>query len=133
MATEKGVVDVSIRSPNSSKSFEADEALVDINPQIEKRVLRKIDFQLVPILWFLFLVSFVDRGNIGNAKIAGMVKDLNLKGSDYNTAVWVFTLSYVIFAVPANLLFKKLGPKSLSAMIFFWGTESLFYQSVKAC
>ncbi|KAL9106196.1 MAG: hypothetical protein Q9227_008729 [Pyrenula ochraceoflavens] len=121
MTAEKEATEVSVQSPKLDVSSEADEAFTDIDPQIERRILRKIDFRLVPILWFLFLVSFVDRGNIGNAKIAGMVADLKLRGNDYNTAVWVFTLSYVLFAVPANIVFKKLGPKSLSAMIFFWG------------
>ncbi|KAI9692101.1 MAG: hypothetical protein M1822_006331 [Bathelium mastoideum] len=92
---------------------------------IEKRILRKLDFRVVPILWLLFLVSFIDRGNIANAKIQGMEQQLHLVGSDYNTAYWVFTLSYVVFGVPANIAFRFFGPKSLSIMMLCWGITVL--------
>lgn len=55
-----------------------------IDPVAEKKLLRKIDFRLIPILWLLFLCAFIDRINIGNARIQGLEKDLNMKGSDYN-------------------------------------------------
>lgn len=53
-------------SPASTKA--ADESLHPIDPVIEKRILRKLDFKMMPVLWFLFLVSFVDRGNIGESR-----------------------------------------------------------------
>lgn len=55
-----------------------------IDPVAEKKLLRKIDIRLIPILWLLFLCAFIDRINIGNARIQGMEKDLDMKGSDYN-------------------------------------------------
>jgi len=114
MAKEKTAVTGSPRSvPDHAEPF-----IVD--PVIEKRVLRKLDWGVVPVLWFLFLVSFVDRGNIGNAKIQGMDKSLHLTGNNYNIAVMVFTLAYVIFGVPANVVFKWAGPRSLPFMMFIW-------------
>ena len=50
-----------------------------------------------------------------------MDKSLHLVGNRYNMAVMVFTLAYVIFGVPANIVFKLVGPKSLSVMMFIWG------------
>lgn len=50
-----------------------------------------------------------------------MDKSLKLKGNNYNIAVMVFTLAYVVFGVTANLVFKTVGPKSLSFMMLFWG------------
>jgi hypothetical protein len=52
----------------------------------EKKILRKMDLRLIPMLTILYLLCFLDRGNIGNAKIEGMTEDLSLKGSDYNIA-----------------------------------------------
>lgn len=49
-----------------------------------------------------------------------MSKDLHLTGNKYNMAVMVFTLAYVIFGVPANIVFKLAGPKSLSIMMLIW-------------
>ncbi|OMP88056.1 putative transporter C11D3.18C [Diplodia seriata] len=91
------------------------------DPKIERRILRKLDFQVVPLLCILFLISFIDRSNVANAKIQGMEEDLNLHGNQYNIAVWIFTLAYVVFGVPANLVFKKFGPKTLSLMMLCWG------------
>jgi hypothetical protein len=42
-----------------------------LDPAIERKIVRKLDFTLIPILWFLFLVAFIDRGNIANAVIQG--------------------------------------------------------------
>lgn len=55
-----------------------------IDPVAEKKLLWKIDIHLIPILWLLFLCAFIDRINIGNARIQGMESDLGMKGSDYN-------------------------------------------------
>lgn len=56
----------------------------EIDPIAEKKLLRKIDLHLIPILWLLFLCAFIDRINIGNARIQGMEDDLGMRGSDYN-------------------------------------------------
>lgn len=55
-----------------------------IDPVAEKKLIRKIDFRLIPILWLLFLCAFIDRINIGNARIQGLEEDLGMVGSDYN-------------------------------------------------
>ena len=55
-----------------------------IDPVAEKKLLRKIDLHLIPILWLLFLCAFIDRINIGNARIQGLEDDLNMGGNDYN-------------------------------------------------
>lgn len=49
-----------------------------------KKILLKIDFRLIPMLTTLYLLSFLDRGNIGNAKIEGLSEDLHLTGGQYN-------------------------------------------------
>lgn len=55
------------------------------------KVLRKVDFHLMPMLTFLYLISFLDRGNIGNAKVAGMNVDLGLSSGQFNLALTVKT------------------------------------------
>lgn len=47
---------------------------------------------------------------IGNARIAGLEKDLNLKGYDYNALLSIFYISYIIFEIPGNALCKYMGP-----------------------
>lgn len=54
------------------------------SPEMQKRVLRKMDLRLIPMLALLYLLAFLDRGNIGNAKIEGMLDDLHMTGPQYN-------------------------------------------------
>jgi len=56
----------------------------------EAAVLRKMDLRLIPMLSVLYLLAFLDRGNIGNAKIEGLVEDLNMTGPQYNWTCMCF-------------------------------------------
>ncbi|KAK3072727.1 hypothetical protein LTR53_006309 [Teratosphaeriaceae sp. CCFEE 6253] len=73
------------------------DTVVHVSPEEERRILKKIDYRLVPVLSLLYLVAFIDRSNIGNAKIAGLSTDLGLTGLQYNTAVTLFFVSYGFF------------------------------------
>lgn len=75
-----------------------------VDAAMEKRITRKIDMRLVPMLCMLYLTAYLDRTNIGNAKLYGLEKELNLPSNGYNTAIWVFYLTFVIMEVPSNLL-----------------------------
>ena len=61
-----------------------------IDPIAEKKLLWKVDCYVVPPLLILFLLSFLDRVNIGNAKIQGMTEELHMVGQDYNIALFIF-------------------------------------------
>lgn len=50
----------------------------------EKKVLRKMDIRLIPVLAVLYLMAFLDRGNVGNAKIEGLTEELKMTGPQYN-------------------------------------------------
>ncbi|CAD0085065.1 unnamed protein product, partial [Aureobasidium mustum] len=52
-----------------------------------KAMIRKVDLRLVPVLAVLYLFSHIDRANIGNAKIEGMMEDLNMSGIQYNISL----------------------------------------------
>jgi MFS family permease len=88
----------------------------------EKKILRKMDLRLIPMLALLYLLSFLDRGNIGNAKIEGLTEDLGMSGSQYNWCLTVFFFTYAAFEVPSNLLLKKLRPSIwLPTIMVAWG------------
>lgn len=62
-------------------------------------------------------------GNIGNAKIAGMMEDLDLAGWQYNAALTVFFVPYVLFEIPSNMVLKIIRPSRwIAIMIVSWGT-----------
>lgn len=77
---------------------------VDFSNVDEKKVLRKMDLRLIPMLALLYLLSFLDRGNIGNAKIEGLSETLKLTGPQYNWCLTVFFFTYCAFEVPSNLM-----------------------------
>lgn len=62
----------------------------------KKQMYRKVDWRLIPMLAFLYLVAYIDRANLGNAKIEGIDTDLGIVGSQWNVCVSVFFISYVI-------------------------------------
>lgn len=98
------------------------ESPVEIDRSAEKRLLWKLDIHVVPILMFLFLLAFLDRINIGNARLQGLEKDLNMKNHDYNLALFIFFIPYILLEVPSNLLLKRIAPSWwISGIMFGWG------------
>ena len=97
----------------------------------EERLLRwKCDVHVVPILFLLFLLAFIDRINIGNARLQGLEADLNMAGHQYNIALFVFFIPYILFEVPSNLILKKVKPSWwISGIMFAWGRTFLFRPS----
>ena len=60
-----------------------------VDKAMEKKLNWKCDFKLLPPLIGLFVITFLDRSNIANAKIEGMTTDLNMKANDYNMSLWI--------------------------------------------
>ena len=88
----------------------------------EKRVLRKCDLHVLPMLYILYMLSYLDRINIGNARIQGLEKDLGMVGNDYNIALQVFFVPYILLEVPSNILLRRIAPPTwLSFIMFLWG------------
>lgn len=82
-----------------------------------------MDLRLIPMLALLYLLSFLDRGNIGNAKIEGLQEDLKMTPDQYNWCLTIFFFTYAAFEVPSNLLLKKLRPSRwLPLIMVAWGT-----------
>ena len=65
----------------------------------EKSLLRKLDIRLLPAVGILYLLSFLDRSNVGNAKIEGLAADLDMTGNQYLTGLTLYFIGYVIFEV----------------------------------
>lgn len=60
---------------------------VVFDPKQESRLWRKVDLRLMPMIALMYLLSFMDRGNIGNAKLDGLMTQLDLTGNQYNTVL----------------------------------------------
>ncbi|KAH9062458.1 MFS general substrate transporter [Lactarius vividus] len=74
------------------------------------RIWRKLDSHILPPVVLLYLLSFLDRTNIGNARVAGMGTDLHLIGFRFNIAAAVFFIPYCVVEVPATILLGIFRP-----------------------
>ncbi|CAG9977794.1 unnamed protein product [Clonostachys byssicola] len=97
-----------------------------MTPQEERVMVRKMDLHIFPIVIALYILSFLDRVNIGNARLYGLEEDLGLKGEDYQLCVSLLFITYVSFEMPANLLLKMVQPRRfIPATALGWGLVSL--------
>lgn len=86
----------------------------------------KQDLWIVLPICLLYLLAFLDRVNISNANAYGMGKDIHLVGNQYNVALAVFFVPYVVFEIPANWLLKKFTPHVfLSICLICFGAVSI--------
>ncbi|CCH45372.1 putative membrane protein [Wickerhamomyces ciferrii] len=107
---------------------EIDEKIIQINqPDFsninESKVLRKMDFHLLPMASLLYLVSFIDRGSIANVRIEGITVTLNITEDQFNLCVTIFFITYALFEVPSNIVLKKIGRPSVfvPTIMVIWG------------
>ncbi|WWD19711.1 hypothetical protein CI109_104175 [Kwoniella shandongensis] len=112
---------LAVKVPASLQGLSPEEIEV-----IDKAATRKLDLLLMPVLVGLYILNYLDRQNIGSAKIAGIVKDLNMSTTDYNTAVAVLFAGYVSLQVPSNMLASKIKYPGIYIcfMCAMWGIIS---------
>ncbi|SPO24731.1 related to TNA1 - high affinity nicotinic acid plasma membrane permease [Ustilago trichophora] len=94
--------------------------------RMEKRLVRKIDLRLMPIIVVLYILNYLDRNSISTARDNGLVRDLKLKDQEYQTALSILFVGYITFQIPSNMLMTKLGRPSLYIPTFvaLWGIVS---------
>ncbi|KAK0501840.1 hypothetical protein EDD18DRAFT_1347902 [Armillaria luteobubalina] len=92
---------------DSEKSIPASPISNDEPLAVDKCIRRKVDLNLIPIIALLYLCSFLDRGNIGNARVAGMGNDLKLTGLRYQLAAAVFFIPYSLLEIPWQVAFNS--------------------------
>lgn len=95
---------------------------------LEKGLIWKQDMRIIPLSGAIYFLCFLDRTNIGNAKILNSSTnndmEIETKMNDYqfNITLMVFLVSYALFEVPSNILLKKLRPSRwLAFLMFCWG------------
>ncbi|KAF8645057.1 hypothetical protein AX16_008115 [Volvariella volvacea WC 439] len=128
---------MSVTSPTTSSRLSDKEASLQLeerekvqiyNPDVdvsgidERKLMRKVDLALIPWLSFLYLLSFLDRTSIGNAKLYNLETNLNITDDQYLLTLTIFFFSYAIFEIPSNVFIKRLRPSIwLSFLMLFWG------------
>ncbi|KAL4963498.1 major facilitator superfamily domain-containing protein [Aspergillus stella-maris] len=95
-----------------------DGPVYGIDEAHQKRVMRQVDWRLLPILGIMYSISLIDRTNLGLAFVAGMEEDLGLDvGSRYTIIVMVFFVAYILFEIPSNIVLPKAGAANWLAFL----------------
>ncbi|KAJ3743234.1 major facilitator superfamily domain-containing protein [Lentinula detonsa] len=107
---------------------------------MEGRVWRKLDHRVLPVMTMFYLLSFLDRTNVGNARVAGLQTDLGMSNKQYSIALTVTYVPYILSELPSNLMLKAVGPNlMLPTMLTLWGIVTVLqgivnsYSGLLAC
>jgi MFS transporter, ACS family, tartrate transporter len=99
---------------------------------IEARTIRKLQTHIIPFVFVLFVINFVDRINIGFAALT-MNKELTVTGQQFGLLAGIFFWGYFVFEIPSNLLLHKLGARIWIARILVsWGIVAILTGFVRS-
>ncbi|KAG2222937.1 hypothetical protein INT45_012915 [Circinella minor] len=113
--------DSSAESGLSSNDSKSDD-FIEPDAKELRRLIWKLDLRIIPYVCILYLCSYLDRVNIGHAKIAGIMDEIDIDDSQYNWSLSIFFIGYVIFEIPANLMLKWIGPRKwITIIMVVWG------------
>jgi ACS family tartrate transporter-like MFS transporter len=92
---------------------------------VEARTIRKLWIRIIPFIFLLYVVAYLDRINIGFAALT-MNKELGITGQQFGMLVGIFFFGYFLFEVPSNLLLHKIGARIWIARILItWGIVAM--------
>lgn len=108
-------------------AFDKDGEIIresDYSPEEYKKLLRKIDRYLLPLMWFCYGVQQTDKTSLGTQAIFGLREDTHLHGQQYSWLTTIFYITYLCGEFPSNFLLQRwaLG-RSLSIYMLCWGTS----------
>ena len=103
-----------------------------MNAQHDLPVYRKVRLRLIPLLFFGYVVAFLDRVNVGFAKLQ-MAGDLGFSDAVYGLGAGLFFIGYCLFEVPSNMVMARVGARRWMARIMVsWGLLSALFMFVGA-
>ncbi|GBB97569.1 hypothetical protein RclHR1_03000012 [Rhizophagus clarus] len=134
MEQEKLIQDIGYDIDCESTESCDDLVVMEITDRIkfERKLLRKIDLRLLPIIFASFFVACLDRSNIGNARLAGIEKDLNLNDQQFQIVLAMFFVGEVAMKIPSNLLLHKFTPSVwIPFIMLLWSITTCCMATVK--
>jgi hypothetical protein len=134
-APEKGKED-SVADDNVTSHHDEDAAVFDEKPvfrpeadysgaqektdPVEISLVRKLDMWIMPTLWLMFWLNYLDRNAIALARLNDLEEDLNLSSSEYQTCVSILFVGYILGQIPSSAY----NPLSLGFRITDWQQQT---------
>ncbi|KAI4595339.1 hypothetical protein KJ359_007014 [Pestalotiopsis sp. 9143b] len=116
----------------SDVSLSPDAANAQVDPALEKALVWKQDLRIIPLSAGIYLLCYLDRSNIGNAKVLNssthndLLTETNMTAFQFTIALMVFLIAYALFEVPSNYFLKKMRPSRwISFLMFSWGAITM--------
>ncbi|KAG6864543.1 hypothetical protein C0991_008859 [Blastosporella zonata] len=110
--SEKSVANIDIEDPKARQ-------------RLERQLLRKVDLR-ISILIVIYILNYIDRGNVASARIRGFEEELGLHGNQFATILAVYFIGYILMQVPSNMLLNYMKKPSLylPGAMLIWGMIS---------
>ncbi|KAI8930945.1 hypothetical protein NX059_011960 [Plenodomus lindquistii] len=113
--------------PMTVEDVERSDPVRAVDAATEAAILRKLDIRIIPMVCWVYLMNFMDRVSIGNARLYGLEEDLGLVGEQFQIAVSILFVTYVLFETPSNMIIKRMQPaRYLAVLVFCWGMVATF-------
>lgn len=94
---------------------------------------KKVRWRILPYLFVIYFVAFLDRSSITYASIGGMDKSLGLTATTYGFIAGIFFIGYFIFGIPGNMILEKVGAKKwIGIILVLWGMVTLITAFVRS-
>lgn len=111
----------------------------DFSEKRNRKLNRRLDIRILPLCCWIYLLNFLDRGNIGNARVLNsetgddMLQQTGMTANDYAITLTIFSLCYAIFEVPSNWVMKHYVRPSLwlGFLLFAWGCVTIGFAGVQ--
>ncbi|KAI1811439.1 MFS general substrate transporter [Poronia punctata] len=133
--------DRSLGEKDGSKRGEEqlDEDGLDRTSSAERTLIRKQDMRIIPVSASIYFLAYLDRSNIGNAKVLNsstkndMQTETHTTNYQFTIALMIFLIGYFLFEVPSNILLKKFRPSRwLAFLMFSWGLITIGLGGVRS-
>ncbi|KAE9576805.1 hypothetical protein CGMCC3_g7172 [Colletotrichum fructicola] len=123
-----------IRGEEVSNALGADEeisretALTALTAAEERKLIRKVDWRLLPLLSMLYLMKKIDENNASNARIMNkgtnenILTQLGITSDQFGMITILYTVPYILAEIPSNLVLKRISPSRWQSRIMItWG------------
>ena len=131
-------------STSASPTRKAEEPTLESADHVEdkqrsRRLVRTMDLRILPLCAWIYLLNYLDRGNISNGKVLNeetgddLLQSTGMNDTKYAIAVSLFSLAYFIFEVPSNCIMKRYVRPSLwlGTLLLCWGLLTIGFAGVQ--
>lgn len=112
-----------VRNADAALSFLRRESVVrPMTGKDEKKLVRKIDWYIMPLMWSCYCLQYLDKTLINYANVMGLQEDANITKSQFSNLALIFYVTYLALEFPHGYGMQRLPTaKYLGTMVFFWG------------